>query len=414
MTRDRLRPRLVCAALLPAVLCVPPPATAVGFSSTTKNVDKTHLVRHMADCGTFKLKQVTDDTAARTRTYWFDGICRIWVDHMQGGLQTSKTDDRSLWAEARVTWHAGSSRLDELVQLADPQKKHSGSLRSGFKCMGDPVAHNAQCVRLEFKNLTDWSGFSVPADKDRPLLKQATTGAQVNQLAATKKLTSMSGQPAPPRAQPNDASQGNLGKPPPAAAVATTPNGAGATDQGGRRLSSPPAADAPLPDLASGARVVVAGRHSAASGGMLALSAGDVRAAANGVCQVAFEHEIRNLGAADSPPSQRRWTIDGNLDALVAPTPAIVAGATVSRVDTIGLRTGANKLRLRLDPLDQLKEASEANNEITLTVSVAGPCGGVPPPAATAAATDNLRFSPAHDGTAAPAQGRLRMPSATR
>lgn len=413
MTHDRLRLRVVCAAALAAALCLPPAATAVGFSSTTKNVDKTHLVRHMADCGTFKLKEVTDDAAARTRTYWFDGICKIWVDHLQGALQTSKTDERSLWAEARVTWHADSSRLEELVQLTDPQKKHSGSLRSGFKCMGDPVVHNAQCVRLEFKNLTNWSGFSVPADKDRPLLMQATTVAHADQLATKKKLASVAEKMAQPRAQSNGGAQGEPSKPPPAAAVATTPNSAGATAQG-RRLSSTQATDAPLPDLAGGARVVVAGRHSAASGGMLALSAGDVRAAANGVCQVAFEHEIRNLGAGDSPPSQRRWTIDGNPDALVASTPAIVAGAAVSRVDTIGLRPGANKLRLRLDPMNLLKEASEANNEVTLTVSVTGPCGGAPTPSPQAAATDNLRFSPAQDGTTAPAQGRLRMPSASR
>lgn len=386
MTNDRLRPRVVCAAGLAAALCLPPAATALGFSSSTRNVDKTHQVRHMADCGSFKVKEVTDDAAARTRTYWFDGICKIWVDHLQGALPTGKTDERSLWAEARVTWHAGPSRLEELVQLTDPQHKHSGSLRSGFKCMADPVVHQTQCVRLEFKNLTDWSGFSVPANKDRPLLTLATSVAQADPLATKKKL---------------------------AVAIATTPRGAGSTVPE-RRLSSPLATDAPLPDLAGGARVVVAGRHSAASGGMLALSAGDVRAAAGGLCQVAFEHEIRNLGAADSPPSQRRWTIDGNPGALEAPTPAIGAGAALSRVDTIGLRPGANKLRLRLDPLNELKEASEANNEVTLTVSVTGPCGGAPTSSPQAAATDNLRFSPSQGATAAPAQGRLRMPPASR
>lgn len=414
MTIALLSRRVTGAALLPAALCLPQAVSALGFSSTTTTVDKTHLVKHMADCGSFKLKQVTDDAAARTRSYWFDGICKIWVVHVKAGVAAPKTGESALWAEARVTWHSGASRLEELVKLTDPGKKHSGTLRSEFKCTGDPVVQDDPCVRLEFKNLTDWSGFSVPAEKNRPLLSRATTGAEANKLAAMDKPASPSGRMAVQQVQTPPLPQGKTGAAGQSTPDATAQPGANMTAPGRGRLATLPAIGAALPDLASGARVVVAGKHSAASGAMLALPDTDARTTANGVCQVAFEHEVRNLGAAGSPASDRQWTVEGSPGAQVAQTPAIAAGAAVSRVDTIGLRPGVNKLRLRLDPLNQLKEASKANNEFTLTVSVAGLCGGAPLPPPQAAATDNLRFSPAQDGTAPAAAGRLRMPSGSR
>lgn len=404
MNLDLSRCRTVCATLLPATLWLPQQVAAIGFSSTSTTIDSTHIVKQMAECESFELKETISDGTARTRTYWLQGICKTWVIHIKGGKPQDKTSEVSLFAEARATWHSDSSRLEETVKLSAADKTRSGTLRSTFKCLGDPVAQNVSCVQLEFKNLTDWSGFAVPIDKNRPLSQGAASMAAVAQVAKSTRRMSSPSAKSSTAAQPGPSS---------GASTSTDTSARANTAAAAAAIGSvSPAAAAPLPDLTSGVRAVVAGKHSGASGAMLALPDTDARVSANGVCQVAFEHEIRNVGAADSPASDRRWTRDGTPGSLVAATPAIAAGAAVTRIDTIGLRPGVNKLRLQLDPLGQIAEVNEANNDFVLTVSVSGLCAGVAPSSPQAAATDSMPTS--QDGAASAAQRRLRLPSASR
>lgn len=197
-----INPNIVWMASLLVASLIPHESAAFLFSSTTTNtvIDTTKTAKHMADCIQFKLKEIQGGATDTTRTYWFNGICKIWVVKYVGGKEQGTSGEASFWAEAKVTWNAQSSALEELVKLTDPGNKHSGTLRSNFKCMQDPVVQKANCVRLSFQNLTDWTGFSVPADKNRPMLENHVTMAQVAEM--TKSGTQSTGTAGAPGSAP--------------------------------------------------------------------------------------------------------------------------------------------------------------------------------------------------------------------
>lgn len=422
---------IVAICVVVAASCLPPECAAFWISSTTHNVDTTKTVRLMARCDQFKLKEAQGGAAAATRIYWFTGVCTIWKVHLEGGKEQGTSGKSSLWAEAKVTWNGQKNELAELVKLTDPGGEHSGGLELDFKCMQDPVVQKSDCVRLKFKNSTDWPGFSVPADKNRPMLAGQATLAEVEKLAAkvaasvppvhsaqaptgsaqavrSVQLPVTSGQ-APGRSAPTPEARWS---PPPS--IASAP--AAASAAASQRQASPGAS---LPDLASGAQVTVAGKHKVPWGGSISIGDADARAAASGVCQVAVEHTIRNLGPAASAASGRRWVIEGQAEGLVAQVPAIDSGGAQTRVDTLPLRPGLNKLRLALDNLEQVTELNEGNNVYTLAVTVSGSCGGAPLPATRAAGgPGDLRWSPAQRATgagaapqSAPPGSRLQQPA---
>lgn len=403
MNRAPSRRAMTAIAFLGAA-CLPLEGAAIVFSSETTNVsvDTTKTARRMARCDQFKLKEVQAGPTAATRIYWFTGVCTIWTVHLKGGKEQGTSGETSLWAEAKATWNAQKNELEEKVKLTDPGGKHSGGLESGFKCLQDPIVQKVDCVRLKFSNGTDWTGFSVPVDKNRPMLAGRTSPAEVEKLApkaAGSTPPPVSVAPAPPL------------KWNPAPAVAAA---AAAASSAGERS----AAGASLPDLASGAQVTVAGKHKVPWGGSINISDADARAAANGVCQVAFEHTIRNVGLAASAASSRRWAIEGQPDGPSEQAPAIEGGGALSRVDTLPLRPGANKLRLSLDNLEQVAESNEKNNVYVLVVNLSGFCGGAPSSEPRAAGgPGKLRWSPVQGagtttaGTPPPAPaGRLQLP----
>jgi hypothetical protein len=165
-----------------------------------------------------------------------------------------------------------------------------------------------------------------------------------------------------------------------------------------------------LPDLTSAAQLTVAGKHTVAWGGAVTLTDADARAANDGVCQVAFEHEMRNAGGAASGGFSRRWNNEGQAAGPASTAPAIAAGGAVKRVDTLSLKPGVNKLVLGLDNLNQVQESNENNNVVALTVTINGNCGGGAPRAeARGSGLGGSRFAPvqgARDSTGAPPNPR--------
>jgi hypothetical protein len=393
--------RAVTAIAFAGAACLPLESAAFLFSSETHNVsvDVTKTARRMARCDQFKLKGVQAGATAATRIYLFSGVCKIWTVHLKGGKEQGTSGEASLWAEAKATWNAQKNELEERVKLTDPSGKHSGGLDLGFKCLQDPIVQKSDCVRLEFSNGTDWTGFSAPADKNRPMLAGRTSLAEVDKLAkkvAASKPPLVTAAPVP-----------ELRRSPPPAAAAAAPASASAS----QRYAIPGTS---LPDLASGAQVTVAGKHKVPWGGSLNISDADARAAANGVCQVAFGHTIRNLGPAASAASSRRWAVEGQPDVPTEQAPAIDGGGALSRVDTLPLRPGPNKLRLSLDNLEQVAEGNEKNNVYALVVNLSGFCGGAPSSAPRASGgPGNLRWSPVQ-GTGEAAAGTPSMPPTGR
>ena len=152
-----------------------------------------------------------------------------------------------------------------------------------------------------------------------------------------------------------------------------------------------------LPDLASASRVRVAGKYPVAWGGSLTIADADARAAQGGICQVAFEHEIRNSGAAPAAAFSRRWNNQGVAGAPMASVASLAAGASVRRVDTLPLKPGVNQLVMGLDNQGAVQEQNEDNNIYTLTVVLNGSCNG-PSAGATveAAGLGGSRFGPKH------------------
>jgi hypothetical protein len=169
-----------------------------------------------------------------------------------------------------------------------------------------------------------------------------------------------------------------------------------------------------LPDLTSAAQLTVAGKHTVAWGGAVTLTDADARAAKDGMCQVAFEHEMRNAGGAASGGFSRRWNNEGQAAGPASTAPAIAAGGAVKRVDTLSLKPGVNKLVLGLDNLNQVQESNENNNIVALTVTINGNCGGAPLASTRGSGLGGSRFAPvqgARDSAAAQGETRLPAPS---
>lgn len=311
MNRIRLDVSWMTCVLM--TLLVPVESVALGFSSTTTNVDITQTAKRMADCGQFKLKEVQGGPADTAHTYWFNGVCKIWVVKFVGGKEQGSSGGASLWAEAKATWNAQSNTLEERVKLTDPGNKHSGGLELSFKCVQNPIVQKANCVRLKFTNLTDWTGFEVPLDKNRPLLTGQTTQAEVAGLTKTavpspKRNVSAAVSPTPasasnPVAAPLQVPAGAIGGPAPRSAskMAGQPSrAANAT----RQNSTLPAVQVPAPTTGMAGTPARAAPNWSGLGGQAADAAVPVAAntsaatASVGILKGATASVSRELAAA--------------------------------------------------------------------------------------------------------------------
>ncbi|HZW35773.1 MAG TPA: hypothetical protein VFF01_02450, partial [Candidatus Deferrimicrobiaceae bacterium] len=175
--------------------------------------------------------------------------------------------------------------------------------------------------------------------------------------------------PSRPGALPPTAGRVQAGTAAPAPMRGTSPSAAGGTATFAARGA------AASPEIVSGPRVTVAGRHTVAWGQALSIADTESRRALNGICEVAISHEARNAGVGPSGPFSRRWVNRRNPAPFSDDYSSIPAGGSMQKTDTLPLKPGVNQLTLTLDPRNQVKEGNERNNEVSLTITVTGRCG---------------------------------------
>jgi len=191
----------------------------------------------------------------------------------------------------------------------------------------------------------------------------------------------------------------------PAPAGALPPASAGSALQRAPVKVAPGGIDAAVaanrPELTSQANLVVAGKYNVDWAKPVVLSDADASSAANGVCQIAIAHVIRNAGSAASGGFVRLWRNVTQKGVLEDATPSIAAGATLARTDTLSLKPGLNNLVLYLDYYDEIKEKEEGNNQRGLSITLNGKCGGVPVDSNARGGAGGLRWAPESNANAA-------------
>jgi len=363
------------------------------------------------DTAGLKLVEASGVPDEPERKYVFQGAIRFSSNPIHSGDFTALTEN--FWAEGVGRWDQKRKEADETFKLTGSVQ---GLLKVTFKCPKDPwLTKTGGCVLVSapYKGdkgkLYDWP--AILGELGRPLSGQSVDAALAHKLSMQHpdKPPGKQATVPPPKKphdlqtarQPAQSSLANadavqLAKQPPQASTLPPIAGARAVQQ-----TVAQQAVAQAPDLTSAPQLEVAGKHSVAWNGALALTDADARARSNGVCRVAFAHVMRNAGSGASGAFSRRWSSPGQAD-MVEATPSIPAGGSLQRTDTLPLRPGVNTLSLGLDPTNAVKESNKANNTFTLTVTLNGTCGS-PLANAQASKADNLRF--------APAQANARLPA---
>jgi hypothetical protein len=345
-----------------------------------------------SDCRGLKLKAASGIPQVKVHKYSFLGTCKIIFVHSGGSIDVLAT----VPAEAQGEWDGTKLQFSESFRVlanahyggADEGNSHwnggdisAGKVATVFKCNDDPLITNASCLHTAHSNQSGFPQFSNPALHNRPLLKDKTTLAEA--VAMSKHAPSQPGQaaqapPPKPNVKPQQAVRAaEVMKAIEAQKKAKAQNGnSGGNAQvmrvpGGFKL--PPAG---LPDLTSASQVRVAGKYQVGWGESITVKASDARRMHNGLCDFAIAHDLLNTGTAGAGAFSRRWLNQQNPVTFTATYPPVPAGGSVSRVDTLGLRPGVNRLILALDNLDQVKESNEKNNLFRLVIEVTGSCSG--------------------------------------
>jgi hypothetical protein len=340
------------------------------------------------------------------RTYKFKGIITG-----SGSKKSTSTSFDLSWPPMKQTssntnavfatiWVQGKGRWDAAKNEASENFHFDGDVRGQFasrlKCSADPWLAPTSCVVISAQYqgdkgpIYDWPGMVHNAK--RPLSAKAVDPALAAQLSQSAVATAP---PPPPPPKKVPVGLKATDKP---AAIELPVLRLQAQNVSPAQAAAIPPVQPQLPDIASAARLRVAGKHAVVWGGALTLTDADARAAKGGVCQVAFEHELRNEGLAPSAASNRRWTDGSQPMSFSAPTPALAPGATALRVDTLALAPGAHVLTLGLDSGNQVKESNEGNNVYTITVTLNGSCGAGTPPAVQRSGVGGSRFAPVQGG----------------
>lgn len=323
------------------------------------------------------------------RRYTFQGAITFVSEPKSSGDFTAQYE--KFWADGKGRWDQKTKEAKESFHFSGSV---AGQLATTFKCAKDPWLTKAGgCVFVnaafngEGGKLYDWS--AILKKLGRPLSGAAVDAALAIKLSAAHPPAGPKAEAPPPKvpsklkeaAAPPTKLPANTG---PVAAVNVPPLQANRLDSGksdGLRLPviAPGTLEGPRPDLTSAAQLKVAGKYMVAWGSAITLTDADARAAANGVCQVAFEHETHNAGPVPSGAFSRRWNNAALAAGLAATSPSIAPGATLRRVDTLALKPGVNQLVFGIDNLGQVKEFNENNNAYSLTVTLNGTCAAGKP-----------------------------------
>lgn len=317
--------------------------------------------------------------------YTFQGSIQLMVKNLGSG--GAHVPEKTFWAEGHGNWNQAKKEAREKFHFSGDL---AGDLAATFKCPKDPWLYKGSCVfvgaQFAGSGASDWN--ALLKKHGHPLSSAAVDLALATKLSLAHGPTKTAGAPPPKASVPAPKKTVPVEFP-----VLTLPAKSAADRPVVTNLPPLPVHPTGLPDLAVSAQLRIAGKHSAAWGGAVALTDADARAAKAGVCQVAFEHEVRNVGQVPVSATSRRWTNQNHPMAFVADTPALAPGQSVRRVDTLPLQPGPNVLVLGLDDQNKVQEGSERNNVYTVTVNVNGSCGGALPVQARSGA-GGLRWAP--------------------
>jgi hypothetical protein len=195
---------IVMSVLLLAMACGPAKeAAAIVFSSETANVAR-------SDCYGLTLQGAKGVPDEPSHQYEFKGVCRKYVAHIKDGKEESRSDEVTLWAEAKAEWNGQANTLEESVSLKNPQGPYSGKVMTILKCTKDPIIYKTRCVVFDHSNTTKWEPFSHAAlVQKRPILQGKTTLKEATNLSK-KHASSL---PPPPPRSPSQAPEKQLKKP---------------------------------------------------------------------------------------------------------------------------------------------------------------------------------------------------------
>ncbi|MGZ9138035.1 MAG: hypothetical protein ACXW4K_11350, partial [Candidatus Deferrimicrobiaceae bacterium] len=179
----------VMSILLLAMACgLAEEAAAIVFSSETANVNR-------SECYGLKLQGAKGVPDAPSHQYAFKGICKKFVAHIKDGKEDSRSEEVTLWAEAKAEWNGQANTLEESVSLTNPQGPYSGNVMTILKCTKDPIIYKTSCVVLKHSNTTKWEPFSDAAlAQKRPILQGKTTLKEATALS----MKQASSSPPPP------------------------------------------------------------------------------------------------------------------------------------------------------------------------------------------------------------------------
>jgi hypothetical protein len=141
-------------------------------------------------------------------------------------------------------------------------------------------------------------------------------------------------------------------------------------------LTWQPAHAASAADLATGA-VLRFGTKSAPANGSVVLNDSDSFLKSNGKCAFNLGYDMRNQGAADSGTFLNRVFMDNQVVAINTNL-ALTAGQSRSLITQPYLTPGTHVVKLVLDADNQVAEADESNNTLSVTVKVDSTCGASP------------------------------------
>ena len=342
-----------------------------------------------------KLVDASGVPAEVEHRYTFQGAVQLMVSNP--GSSPAHVPEKTFWTEGHGNWNEAKKEAREKFRFSGDL---AGDLAATFKCPKDPWLYKGgSCVfvgaQFAGSGALDWS--ALLKKHGRPLSSAAADLAYATKLSQAHGPTKTAAVPPPKASVPPPKKTGPVELP-----LLALPANPTADRPVVTNLPPLPVKPTMLPDLAGSAQLRIAGKHTAAWGSAVALTDADARTVKDGVCQIAFEHDVRNVGQAPIAATSRRWTNQNHPMAFAADTPALAPGQSVRRVDTLPLRPGPNVLVLGLDEQNQVKEGSERNNVYTVTVNLNGSCGGGLPMQARSGA-GGLRW--------APQGGRFELPA---
>ncbi|MBD3792069.1 MAG: hypothetical protein IE918_07995 [Campylobacterales bacterium] len=131
-----------------------------------------------------------------------------------------------------------------------------------------------------------------------------------------------------------------------------------------------------LPDITVAGAPKIAGKKAQWGRSIKLNSSTDRLKKADGYCKVPVDYMIYNSGTDTANAFRISWNVSG-----IAPVTRTLSSLTPNmkrnEKDTFTIKPGRNMIKLKLDDLNQVKEANEANNEFILTVELTGDCGGI-------------------------------------